>query len=68
MTRVVGHQNRSEWIADPVQALQRGRVLDRMLSALAVRPPNGVTRATHTVMNQQDDLRQLQAARRLNAA
>ena len=66
MVRVVGTQDRSEWISDPAQALKRGRVLDRMLSAAAERPLRGVTRATHREMNKADDQRQLAMARRLN--
>lgn len=67
MTRIVGTQNRSEFILDPLQALQRGRVLDAMLSSACVRPKRGVTRATHRVLNQLDDRRQVEAARRLNS-
>ena len=47
MTRLVGQQDRSEFIMDPVQALRRGRVLDRMSSAFAPPRPRGVIRATH---------------------
>jgi len=67
MTRIVGKHNRSEFILDPLQALQRGRVLDRMLSSVSARPPPGVMRAPHRVLNQLDDQRKLEAARRLNA-
>ena len=66
MVRVVGTQDRSEWIRDPAQALRRGRVLDRMLSAAVERPQRGVTRITHREMNKADDQRQLAMARRLN--
>ena len=67
MTHIVGTRNRSEFILDPVVALQRGRVLDRMLSSAATRVQPGVTRAAHHVMNLLDDERQREAARRLNA-
>ena len=67
MTHIVGDQIRSEFILDPLLALQRGRVLDRMLSSAAIRAQPGVTRAAHRVMNLLDDERQREAARRLNA-
>jgi hypothetical protein len=67
MTRIVGTQNRSEFILDPVEAWHRGRVLDQMLAI--ARPPvqRGVQRAPHSVFNQIDDLRQLEQARLLNS-
>ena len=67
MTRIVGTQNRSEFILDPVEAWHRGRVLDQMLAS--ARPPmrHGVQRAPHSVFNQIDDLRQLEQARLLNS-
>ena len=68
MTRVVGKQNRDEFILDPVLAWQRGRVLDAMLKAALVSAPKGVRRATHAVFNALDDERQLEQARRLNDA
>jgi hypothetical protein len=66
MTRIVGTQNRDEFIRDPVEAWHRGRVLDQMLAG--VRPPikRGVMRASHQVFNQMDDLKQLEQARVLN--
>lgn len=67
MTRTVGRQDRTELILDPAEALRRGRVLDAMLAATRVPRPQGVTRATHRAMNQADDARQLEMARRLNA-
>lgn len=66
MTRIVGTRDRTEFILDPVQALRHGRVLDAMLASARIPWPRGVTRATHRVMNELDDRRQLQAARRLN--
>jgi len=66
MTRVVGNRNRSEFILDPAVALRQGRLLDAMLASARIPRPPGVMRATHRVMNAQDDLRQLTAARRLN--
>ncbi len=66
MTRTVGHQQRSEIILDPAQALRRGRVLDRLLSAVPPARPRGVMRAPHRVFNRIDDERQLQVARLLN--
>ena len=66
MTRIVGTQNRSEFILDPAQAWHRGRVLDQMLAAARIPVPRGVQRATHRVFNQIDDARQLEQARLLN--
>lgn len=66
MTRVVGGQNRSEFVLDPAEALRRGRCLDLMLAAARVRPPAGVLRAHHRRLNELDDERQLAAARRMN--
>ncbi|MBC7434704.1 MAG: hypothetical protein H7332_01390 [Bdellovibrionales bacterium] len=66
MTRIVGNQNRSEFILDPSEAWARGRVLDQMLLAGRVPARRGVTRATHKVFNAMDDQRQLDQARLLN--
>jgi hypothetical protein len=66
MTRVVGTQERNEFILDPVEAWHRGRVLDKMLVAARLPMPRGVLRATHRVFNEIDDLRQLEQARLLN--
>lgn len=67
MTRIVGTQNRSEFILDPVQAWHRGRALDQMLAAARIPVPHGVQRAPHRVFNQIDDARQLEQARLLNS-
>jgi hypothetical protein len=67
MTRTFGHRDRSEYTMDPAEALRRGRVLDAMLASTRIPRPRGVMRATHRVMNQMDDARQLEAARQLNA-
>jgi hypothetical protein len=66
MTRVVGRQNRSEFILDPAQALRRGAVLDQMLHSALLPRPRGVMRAKHRVFNQLDDERALEQARLLN--
>ena len=66
MTRIVGTQNRDEFILDPVEAWHRGRVLDQMLAATRLPIKRGVIRAPHYVFNQMDDLRQLEQARLLN--
>jgi hypothetical protein len=68
MTRVVGTQNRSEFILDPEEALRRGAVLDKFGPQILARRPRGVTRAKHTVFNAIDDQRQLELARLLNPA
>ncbi|MGE0330196.1 MAG: hypothetical protein AB7P37_05840 [Ramlibacter sp.] len=67
MTRVVGNQNRSEFILDPREALRRGEALDRMGPALLPPRPRGVMRAPHRVFNAMDDARQLEQARLLNS-
>ena len=66
MTRVVGNQNRSEFILDPEEAWRRGRVLDQMLAATRLPVKRGVMRAPHRVFNELDDQRQLEQARLLN--
>ena len=66
MTRIVGNQNRSEFILDPVQALRRGILLDQMWPALLPPRLRGVMRAPHRVFNEIDDQRQLEQARLLN--
>ena len=67
MTRIVGIQNRSEFILDPVQAWHRGRALDQMLGATRLPVQRGVQRATHRVFNEIDDARQLEQARLINS-
>ena len=66
MTRVVGNQDRNEFERDPLEAHRRGRRLDAMLRAPVSRTERGVIRATHRVLNELDDQRALEAARRLN--
>lgn len=66
--RVVGSQDRSEIVLDPVKAFQRSRALDAMLRAALPRVPRGVTRGTHEYFNQLDAARQVEAARKLNGA
>lgn len=66
MSRTVGHQDRTELILDPAEAWRRGRVLDAMLARTNPPRPRGVTHATHRAMNQADDARMLEMARRLN--
>ena len=66
MTRIVGTQDRSEFILDPVVAWHRGRALDRMLAGVRPQRPRGVFRAAHHVFNLIDDSRDLEQARRLN--
>ena len=67
MTRVVGTQNRSEFILDPVQAWHRGRALDQMLAGVRIPVQHGVQRATHRAFNEIDDARQLEQARLINS-
>ena len=68
MTRIVGGRDRSEFVLDRGEAWRRGRVLDRMLAHALPPHARGVIRATHAEFNRLDDLRALEAARRLNAA
>jgi hypothetical protein len=66
MTRIVGTQDRSEFILDPAQAWRRGAALDQMWPSLLPPQPRGVMRATHRVFNALDDQRQLEQARLVN--
>ena len=66
MTRIVGTQNRSEFIPDPVQAWHRGRALDKMLAGARIPVERGVRRVSHRVFNEIDDARQLEQARLIN--
>ena len=66
MTRTVGIQDRSEFVRDPAEALRRGRRVDAMLASLRIPRQRGVLRATHQVLNDLDDQRNLAVARRLN--
>lgn len=68
MARIVGTQNRSEFILDPLEALQRGQFLDQLGPKLLPPRPRGVMRAPHRVFNAMDDARQLEQARLLNGA
>ena len=66
MTRIVGKQDRSEFILDPVEAWHRARALDRMLIHALPPHPRGVFRATHAEFERRDALRSVDIARRLN--
>ena len=66
MTRVVGSRDRNEFELNPLEAHRRGRKLDAMLRAPVSRIERGVIRATHRVLNELDDHRALETARRLN--
>jgi len=66
MTRIVGRQDRSEFILDPVEAWHRGRQLDLMLAQSLPARARGVTRGTHAEFNRLDEARGVEAARRLN--
>jgi hypothetical protein len=66
MTRIVGHSDRSEFVLEPAEALRRGRAVDALLSSARLPVRRAVIRATHRKLNELDDLRQLEAARRLN--
>ncbi len=67
MTRTVGHRDRSEFVLDPAEALRQGRLVDGMLARARPQVRRGVFRASHSKFNEMDDLRQLEAARRLNS-
>ncbi|HEX2828172.1 MAG TPA: hypothetical protein VHP37_17590 [Burkholderiales bacterium] len=66
MTRIIGAQDRFEFILEPCEAWHRGRLLDRMLAEAQSPRPRGVLRATHAVFNRLDELQKLESARRLN--
>ena len=66
MTRIVGSNNRTEFIRDPAEAWHRGRKLDQMLADASVPVLRGVRRAHHRVFNQIDDAKQLAQARLVN--
>jgi hypothetical protein len=66
MTRIVGNQNRSEFILDPVEAWKRGRVLDKMLMSARLPVVRQVLRAKHKDFNIIDDARALEVLRKLN--
>ena len=68
MTRIVGRQNRSEFILDPVEAWHRGRRLDAMLAQAQSARPHGVSRGTHAAFERLDEERRIETARRLNRA
>lgn len=66
MTRIVGKQNRSEFVLDPQEALRRGALLDKWGPQVLPPRPHGVTRGKHSYFNLIDDERQLAQARLLN--
>ena len=68
MTRIVGNQNRTEFVLDPVEAWRRGRQLDRMLTSAVPAHRRGVTRATFAEFERLEKLRRLEVARQLNSA
>jgi hypothetical protein len=68
MTRIVGRQNCSEFILDPVEAWHRGKRLDRMLAQAQAARPRGVSRGTHAAFERLDEERRIETARRLNRA
>ena len=68
MTRIVGRQNRSEFILDPVEAWHRGRRLDAMLAQARSARPRRVSRGTHAAFERLDEERRIETARRLNRA
>jgi hypothetical protein len=65
--RVVGSKNRTDVERDPARALQRGRVLDAILSGAAPAHARGIFRGTQEYFDRLDDERQARAARILNA-
>lgn len=66
MARIVGTQDRSEFILDPVEAWHRGRVLDRMLAHAEPPRQRGAFRGTHAEFERIDEVRRIEVAHRLN--
>ncbi|MFM9878973.1 MAG: hypothetical protein ACKVOO_01000 [Burkholderiaceae bacterium] len=65
--RVVGQKNRCEIELDPAKAWQRARAMDGMFKAAQPALVRGVFRAGHAALMQQDALRRIEIARRLNS-
>ena len=64
--RIVGRQNRSEIELDPVKAYRRGRKLDATLRTTAPRGERGVQHGSRQMFERLDEVRMLEAARKLN--
>ncbi len=67
MTKVVGQQQRDEFILDPREAWVRGQRLDAMLRRALPPASKFVRRMSHQQMNDMDDERALVMARRINS-
>jgi hypothetical protein len=68
MTKIVGTQDRSEFILNPAEAFRRGEKLDAMLKPTLPPTLRGIFRGTHAQLNRMDAQRTLQIAKRLNIA
>ena len=64
--RVVGKQQRHEFILDICEAIRRGELLDSMLLLGGIPRASGVRRMTQQQMNAEDDARSMQMARLVN--
>ena len=64
--RTVGKQIRNEFILDIEEAIHRGAKLDHMLALGGIPRAIGVRRMTHSQMNAEDQLRNLQMAKLVN--
>jgi len=66
LMKIVGKQNHSEFELNPQLALERGKVLDAMLSTVLVPHPRCVWRLRHSQMNAVDLKRGLVQAATIN--
>ena len=64
--KIIGSLPRDEVVADPAEALRRGRVLDQMLNSARPPRPRGVTRGSHAMFQAMDEQRMIAIARALN--
>ena len=64
--KTIGNLPRDEIVIDPVEAMRRGRVLDRMLKSALPPVPRGVTRGTHAMFQALDEQRMIAVARKVN--
>ncbi len=64
--RIIGKQQRTEFILNIEEAMRIGTQLDQTLALASIPPRQGVRRMTHAQMNAEDLARSVQMAKRLN--